>query len=68
MTPNEEHNHLAPELAKRLLSETANEVEAFIVLESIILGVMLYYRPKPRHASEFLDAITERVIGRMADA
>ena len=60
-----EHNQLAPELVKRIICETGNEVEAFIVLESIILGVMLYYRPKPRHASEFLDTITERVIGRM---
>lgn len=63
---NWKHNQLAPELVKRLISETENEVDAFIVLESVILGVMLYHRPKPRHAAEFLDTITERVIGRMA--
>ena len=66
MSAPETHNHLAPELVKRLISETDSESSAMIVLESIILGVMLYYRPKPRHAAEFLDVLTERVIGRMS--
>jgi hypothetical protein len=65
MTPSEIHNRLAPELLKRLVTEAGNEVDAFIVVESFLLGVMLYYRPKPSHAAEFLDSITERVIGRM---
>jgi hypothetical protein len=63
----ETHNRLARELVTRLISETDGEVSAMIVLESVILGVMLYYRPKPRHAAEFLDTITERVIGRMSE-
>lgn len=29
------------------------------------LGVMLYYRPNPRHAGEFMDSMTAAVIDRM---
>lgn len=65
MSAAEKHNALAPELVFRLIKETDGEVNAFIVLESVILGVMLYYRPKPRHAAEFLDSMTTAVIERM---
>jgi hypothetical protein len=65
MSAHEAHNILAPELVKRLVSGTDSESSAYAVLESIILGVMLTYRPKPREAAEFLDTMTERVIGRM---
>jgi hypothetical protein len=65
MTPSETHNRLAPELVKRLVSETDGESGAMVVLESVVLGVMLYYRPDPRHAAEFLDSMTAAVIERM---
>lgn len=65
MSGPETHNRLAPELLKRLISETEGESAAMVVLESIILGVMLYYRPNVRHAAEYLDSMTTAVIERM---
>jgi len=64
-TPSEKHNSLAPELMQRIIKEGGTESEAMVVLESIVLGVMLYYRPDPRHAAEFIDTMTARVIERM---
>lgn len=61
----EGHNKLAPELVTRLIRETDDEGDAMVVLESVILGVMLFYRPKPHHAAEFLDSMTTAVIERM---
>src|SRR3546814_5544837 len=40
-----DHNVLAPELVKRLITGTDSEDNAMVLLESVILGVMLYYRP-----------------------
>lgn len=68
MTPSERHNKLAPELLTRLISEAGGESAAMVVLESVVLGVMLYYRPRPNHAAEFLDMMTTQVIERMKDA
>jgi len=65
MTPSENHNRLAPELVTRLIKETDSESNAMVVLESVVLGVMLYYRPNPRHAGEFMDSMTAAVIERM---
>lgn len=56
------HNSLAPMLFKMLIEGTSSEVEAMVVLESVVLGVMRYYRPDPRHAAEFLDVMTATVI------
>jgi hypothetical protein len=61
----ETHNRLAPEIVTRLIRETDGESSAMVVLESVILGVMLFYRPKPQHAAEFLDSMTTAVIERM---
>lgn len=60
-----DHNEVVPEVVKRIIIASGCEADAFIMAESILLGVMLYYRPNRRHAAEFLDTITERVIGRM---
>jgi hypothetical protein len=62
----ERHNRLAPELVRKLISETDDESACLITLESVVLGVMLYYRRDVREASEFLDVLTERVVGRMS--
>lgn len=61
------HNRLAPELLTRLVRETDSEAQAMVVLESVLLGAMLYFRPDPRHAAAFMETITERVIERMAE-
>ena len=61
----ESHNKLVPELLIRLVKETDGESDCMVALESLILGVMLFYRPKPLHAGEFLDSMTAAVIERM---
>lgn len=65
MTPSEQHNKLAPELVSRIVKETACESDAMVVLESVILGLMLFYRPNPAHAGEYLDVMTVQVLERM---
>jgi hypothetical protein len=67
MTPSENHNRLAPELLKRLITEGGPESQVMVALESVILGVMLYYRPQIKEAVEFLDTLTARVVERMAE-
>lgn len=59
------HDRLAAALVRRLVTGTATEGEAMVVLESVVLGVMLYYRPQPQAAGEFLDAMAAAVIARM---
>jgi hypothetical protein len=59
------HNRIAPQLAAKLISEAGDEVDAMIILESVIYGVLFYYRKDPLQAAEFLDTVTERVIDRM---
>lgn len=61
------HNELVPELVKRLIKGTDSESDAMVALESVVLGVMLFYAPRPGHAAEFLEVLTERVIERMRD-
>lgn len=68
MTPSEIHNRLTPEILKRIVTQTGGESEAMVVMESVILGLMLYFRPRPQHAAEYLDVMTARVIERMHDA
>lgn len=59
------HNHLVREMLMRLIKETEGESEAMVALESLILGVMLFYRPKPTDAAEYLDMMTVQVLERM---
>lgn len=61
----ESHNRLAPEIITRMVKESDGESDCMVLLESIVLGVMLYYRPNPRHAGEFMDSMTAAVIERM---
>jgi hypothetical protein len=65
MSGSENHNRLAPAIVKQLVREGGTEAEAMIVLESVILGAMLYFRPDPRQAAEFLDSMTSAVLERM---
>jgi hypothetical protein len=59
------HDRLVPILLRQLIETTTNEAEAMVVLESLTLGVMLYYRPDPRQAGEFMDSMTAAIIERM---
>lgn len=65
MTAHERHNQLAHEFVFKVLRETATEAECMVVLETILLAAMLYHRPNPQQASEFLDVLTMHVIERM---
>ncbi|QQN73907.1 hypothetical protein [Croceicoccus sp. YJ47] len=62
----EAHNELVPELLQRIIRGTETEEHAFVVLESLTLGMMLYFRPNPKHAAEYLDVMTQAIIERMA--
>lgn len=66
MTPHERHNRLAPEIFALLTADGAGEADVMVVLESVILGVMLRFRPDPRHAGEYLDSMTTAVLERMS--
>lgn len=60
-----DHNRLAPDLLTRLVEGTDGEAAAMVVLESVLVGAMLYFRPDPRQAAEYLDTLTARVLERM---
>lgn len=69
MTPSDKHNWLVPQLLSDLVRGTDGESDAMVALESLVLGVMLMFRPRPEHAAEYLDVLTAQVIERMhADA
>lgn len=61
----ESHNRIVPEIIKKLVRESDGEADCMVALESIVLGVMLFYRPDPRHAGEFMDSMTAAIIERM---
>ncbi|MDR7101486.1 hypothetical protein [Croceicoccus sp. BE223] len=61
------HNKIAPDVVNRLIREGQSESDTMVALESIVLGVMAFYRPAPRHAGEFLDTMTARVIDRLGE-
>jgi hypothetical protein len=61
----ESHNRLAPQIVREIITGSDGESDAMVLLESVVLGIMLYYRPNPRHAGEFMDSMTTRVIERM---
>ena len=63
----EGHNRIVPAIVKQLVRESDGEADCLVALESVMLGVMLYYRPNPRHAGEFMDSMTARVIERMGE-
>ena len=62
-----EHNRIVPDLLRQIVSQSSCESEAMVMLESLTLGLMLYYRPNLLEAIEFLDSMTARVIERMQD-
>lgn len=61
----ESHNRIVPEIVKMMVRESDGESDCMVALESVVFGIMLYYRPKPRQAGEFLDSMTAAVIERL---
>ena len=66
MTAAETHNSLARQFVGDVLRETAIEAEAMVVAETVLLALMIRFRPNVREAGEFLDLMTERVLERLA--
>ena len=65
MSPTDHINETAKRLFLDLSKSVDSEPDTMIVLESLLLGGMLRFRPNPRHAGEFLDTMTASVIDRM---
>lgn len=62
----ERSNALSKQLATDLIKGVeGNEIDAFIVLENLLTGIMKAFRPDPRHAGEFMDSMTMAVIERL---
>ena len=65
MTGHKKHNEQVPIIVKQIVRTSATEAEAFAILESVVLGIAMFYRPDVREAGEFLDTLTAAVIERM---
>lgn len=65
MTAHERHNALVQPLLKQIIKGTADEAEALVLIESILLGLLLFYRPDVRQAVVVLEEVTAAVIARM---
>lgn len=61
----ESHNRIVPEIVKKLVRESDGESDCMVALESVVLGIMMFYRPRPREAGEFLDSMTAAIIERL---
>lgn len=66
--PADRHNQLAPNLLIQLIEGTNySETEALVVLESITLGVLKYFRPNDARAQVlFLETMSEALVERIA--
>lgn len=67
LSPIDRHNAVAPSLLIQMLTECPKESEALVVLESLVLGVMIRFRPVPFEAETVLGSLLERVITRLAE-
>ncbi|MBJ7446819.1 MAG: hypothetical protein JHC81_04730 [Brevundimonas sp.] len=59
------HNRLAPAIVRQIVEETDGEANAFALLESVVFGLMLYYRPNGGQANAFLDVMVGAVLERI---
>lgn len=68
--PHARHNRVAPEIVRQIVENSDGVGDAFTLLESVCLGVILVYlgKGRPRDAGEMLDALTAAVITRIPDA
>lgn len=73
-TPSEAHNRIASEVFTRMgrevLAAGGSDSDLMVVLESVVLGGLLFaeraYKVDRRVTAERLEAMTERVCGRLA--
>ena len=59
---------LARKFVDEVLRHTTTESEAMVVAETALFALMLRFRPSVKEAVEFLDAINDRVLGRLEGA
>lgn len=67
------HNVLAPEIVERIVRGVDGDFpQAMVVLESVVLGVLLYgalhvrtQDLRVRHSIEFLDSMSDAVVARL---
>lgn len=60
------HNHLAPELLRRVVEGTNSPAAMMVVVESLVMGACMYAaRGKPRDAGLYLDQMTQAVTERL---
>ena len=57
----EEHNTLVPRLLRELVLGTTTEVERWIILESLCLGVGLLHERSGRQTGEFIETMATRI-------
>lgn len=61
------HNEFAPDMLRMLITGSPTRTDALIVLESVIVGAMLFYFPgNPDGQAEMVEAITDRALERLA--
>ena len=59
------HNILAPLIAKQILTDTASAAEALIVCESVLFGVLIAQAGTRELAVAWLETMTERIVERL---
>jgi hypothetical protein len=65
----EMNNRIAKEAVSIIIKGVGgDEVEAMIVVESVVFGFLSVTRPNPSEAVVFLDVMTERIVTRLYDA
>ncbi|HWT12270.1 MAG TPA: hypothetical protein VN231_05925 [Allosphingosinicella sp.] len=62
-SPSDVHNRLSPGLLSTIVRSVDTEDNAFVILESLTLGVLLFYG----RGAEHLEVLTERVTERLAE-
>lgn len=65
MTASERHNRLAAEITKKIVKEGGSIEDALVVLESVVLGVVMFAGGNPRDGGVYLDAMSGRVTERL---
>jgi hypothetical protein len=62
----DKHNRLAPEILKRIVTETDSPEAAWVVLESVMLGMALFfYDGEPRKGAAMLDEVLGQTLKRL---
>jgi hypothetical protein len=62
------HNRIAREAVSVIYrGVNGDEVQAMIIVESVVFGFLSITRSNPKEAVEFLDVMSERIVTRLHD-